>query len=240
MFGSRRCCWRLWDGRPELDVRPTQLLPRIRRSHRLKRLPRRPRPKTADSADTGKTKLKGRLPAYYSKLVDKDQKQKIYEIDSSFDPKIKDLKKQMEALIAQANKQIKAVLTPEQQTKLADLIAEAKAKRKRRRPMRSMPRPPHRQRSANSLGQQAERSAGGDSSRYGSGNQGAGPPRPVNRDCNPRRRTIPGTRTCPFSFCDRSANGIKTAVGRIAQHRAYAQTEAGCGPNPATRPRGQA
>ena len=90
-------------------------------------------PKTADSADTGKTKLKGRLPAYYSKLVDKDQKQKIYEIDSSFDPKIKDLKKQMEALIAQRDEQIKAVLTPEQQTKLADLIAEAKAKRKEKK-----------------------------------------------------------------------------------------------------------
>lgn len=90
-------------------------------------------PKTAASADTGKTKLKGRLPAYYSKLVDTDQKQKIYEIDANFDPKIKDLKKQMEALIAQRDEQIKAVLTPEQQSKLADLIAEAKAKRKEKR-----------------------------------------------------------------------------------------------------------
>jgi hypothetical protein len=86
-------------------------------------------PKSTDVPDKTEEKAKGRLPPFYGKLVDKDQKEKIYQIEMTFTPKIKDLQRQIDALVAERNEQIKAVLTPEQQAKLADMVADSKSKR---------------------------------------------------------------------------------------------------------------
>jgi len=90
----------------------------------------------ATTPDTTKTKTtKGRLPPYYGKLpVTDEQKGKIYEIEASFAPKIKDLRDQLDALEAQRDEQIKAVLTPDQLDKLKAMTAEAKGKRKGKGP----------------------------------------------------------------------------------------------------------
>jgi Spy/CpxP family protein refolding chaperone len=89
---------------------------------------------TASAPSTSETPaakpLKGRLPAFYGKLsIDTTQKQKIYEIEASFGPKIKALREQLESLEADENDQMRAILTPDQQEKLKALIAEARSKR---------------------------------------------------------------------------------------------------------------
>lgn len=87
--------------------------------------------KPPSTSDTAPAKpLKGRLPPYYSKIpVDATQKQKIYEIEASYNEKIKALREQLAALEAQQAEEIKAVLTPEQKEKLKELMADAKSKR---------------------------------------------------------------------------------------------------------------
>ena len=97
---------------------------------------------TSNSGDTTTAKaLKGRLPPYYMKLpIDAAQKEKIYEIEATFSPKIKALREQLEALEAQQRDQIKAVLTPEQQEKLKTLVAEARTgKRHEKSPAETAP-----------------------------------------------------------------------------------------------------
>jgi hypothetical protein len=82
--------------------------------------------------DTTTTKAtKGRLPPFYGKLpVSAEQREKIYAVEATFAPKIKDLRDQLAALEAQRDEQIKAVLTPEQLDKLKAMMAEAKGNRK--------------------------------------------------------------------------------------------------------------
>jgi Spy/CpxP family protein refolding chaperone len=89
---------------------------------------------TASAPSTSETPaakpLKGRLPAFYGKLsIDATQKQKIYEIEATFGPKIKALREQLDSLEADQNEQMRAVLTPDQQEKLKALLAEARSKR---------------------------------------------------------------------------------------------------------------
>jgi hypothetical protein len=83
------------------------------------------KPKAADSGEEGK--LKGRLPAYFAKLVDKDQKEAIYKIEDEYGPKIKALQQQVHDMEAERNGKIRAVLTPDQQKKLDEYMAAAKA-----------------------------------------------------------------------------------------------------------------
>ena len=71
----------------------------------------------------------GRLPAYYGQVVDEKQRAAIYGIQKQYAPKIDALKAQLAALTEERNEKVAAVLTPEQQAKLATLKAEAKAKR---------------------------------------------------------------------------------------------------------------
>ncbi len=70
---------------------------------------------------------KGRLPPYYSKLVDDAAAAKIYAIEKDFAPKLKELHAQLDAAMAERDQQIRAVLTPEQQKKLDEVLAAAKA-----------------------------------------------------------------------------------------------------------------
>ena len=72
------------------------------------------------------------MPAYYGKVVDKKQRQTIYKIQEEYAPKIAALKAQLAAIVKERNDQIAAVLTPEQQKKVDDLKAAAKAKRQKK------------------------------------------------------------------------------------------------------------
>jgi hypothetical protein len=82
-----------------------------------------------EDAKPKKREFRGRLPAYYNRVVDEEQRAKIYAIQREYAPKIDALKAQLEALTAERNEKVVAVLTPEQRTTVEKLRAEAKAKR---------------------------------------------------------------------------------------------------------------
>jgi hypothetical protein len=76
-----------------------------------------------------KAPAKGRLPAYYSQVVTEGQRQRIYQIQADYNPKIEALEAEIEALESQRDAEIRAVLSPEQQKRLDARIADAQAKR---------------------------------------------------------------------------------------------------------------
>ncbi|HEV3344129.1 MAG TPA: hypothetical protein VG125_27385 [Pirellulales bacterium] len=95
----------------------------------------KPAAKADAKAADGKTakpraKPRGRLPAYYSKVVDGQQREKIYKIQQQYEPKISALKAELQALQEKVDAEVEAVLTPEQQATVKKLTEEAKAKRK--------------------------------------------------------------------------------------------------------------
>lgn len=97
--------------------------------------PSKPASKSDAKAADGKTtkpraKPRGRLPAYYSKVVDGQQREKIYSIQQQHEPKIAALKAELKAAQDKLNAEVEAVLTPEQQATVKKLTEEAKAKRK--------------------------------------------------------------------------------------------------------------
>ncbi len=82
-----------------------------------------------EEAKPKKREFRGRLPAYYGRVVDEKQREKIYAIQREYAPKIEDLKAQLAALTAERDEKVDAVLTPEQLETVEKLKAEAKAKR---------------------------------------------------------------------------------------------------------------
>ena len=94
-------------------------------------------PKAANSADTAtadapaktRAKPRGRLPVHYGKVVDPTQKEKIYKIQKSYEPKIAELNVQLQALRDKRDAEIDAVLTAEQRQKVAQYRADAKKQR---------------------------------------------------------------------------------------------------------------
>jgi hypothetical protein len=82
-----------------------------------------------EDAKPKKKEFRGRLPAYYSRVVDEKQRQKIYAIQREYAPKIDALKAQLAALTAERDEKVVAVLTPEQLKTIQQLKAEAEAKR---------------------------------------------------------------------------------------------------------------
>ncbi len=83
---------------------------------------------TKEKESKEKGKPRGRLPPFYSKVVDKEQRAAIYKIQEQFSPQIDELQKQLDAVEDKRDAEIAAVLTDEQRQKLATLIAESKAK----------------------------------------------------------------------------------------------------------------
>ncbi len=75
-------------------------------------------------------KLSGRLPQYYGAVVTPEQKQQIYKIQTEYGPKISELQSQIDQLTKQREEKISALLSAEQKEKLAQIKAEAAAKRK--------------------------------------------------------------------------------------------------------------
>lgn len=76
---------------------------------------------------------RGRLPAYYAEVVDEKQRTAIYAIQQEYAERIKQLRLQLDAVTKERDQKIVAVLTPEQQKKVAELAEAAKAKRERQR-----------------------------------------------------------------------------------------------------------
>ena|SRR5688500_4706917 len=77
-------------------------------------------------------KAKGRLPAYYGKIVSDEQREKIYAIQAKFDSQIESLTAQLETLRKQRDSEVEAVLTAEQKTQVAEARSAADAKKKKK------------------------------------------------------------------------------------------------------------
>lgn len=90
--------------------------------------------KAADKADAKaakqRAKPRGRLPAYYNQVIDGQQRDKIYAIQQQYEPKINELKAELQALQDKLDAEVEGVLTPEQRTKVKELTDAAKQKRK--------------------------------------------------------------------------------------------------------------
>lgn len=86
-----------------------------------------------------KKEFRGRLPAYYGRVVDETQRKKIYAIQREYAPEIDALKAQLAALVAERDEKVAGVLTQEQREKVEQLRAEAKAKRNQRRATKTSP-----------------------------------------------------------------------------------------------------
>lgn len=82
-----------------------------------------------EAAKPKKRAFRGRLPAYYNRVVDKKQREEIYAIQREYAPKIEALEAQLAALRAERDTKVEAVLTPDQLNTVEKLAAEAKAKR---------------------------------------------------------------------------------------------------------------
>jgi hypothetical protein len=79
--------------------------------------------------------FRGRVPAYYSTVVDDRQREQIYAIQRRYFAPIEDLKAQLEALTEKRDAEVAAVLSPQQQAEVMRLQAEAKAKRRAKKKM---------------------------------------------------------------------------------------------------------
>ncbi|MGH7134753.1 MAG: hypothetical protein ACREHD_03375 [Pirellulales bacterium] len=91
-------------------------------------------PKAGSKADTKaakqRAKPRGRLPAYYNQVIDGQQREKIYAIQQQHEPKINELKAELQALQDKLDAEVEGVLTPEQLAKVKELTEAAKQKRK--------------------------------------------------------------------------------------------------------------
>jgi Spy/CpxP family protein refolding chaperone len=74
-------------------------------------------------------KFRGRLPRYYGQVVDEKQRQQIYDIQRKYHARDFTLRMQLEQLRAQRDREIEAVLSPEQKEALKMLLAEAAQRR---------------------------------------------------------------------------------------------------------------
>ncbi len=87
---------------------------------------------TSKSADeAGTKKFRGRLPAYYKHVVSEKQRKEIYGIQKGYAEKIHALRTQIMELLRQRDGDVSAVLTDEQQVRVAKLVEDAKARRSR-------------------------------------------------------------------------------------------------------------
>jgi len=81
---------------------------------------------------TKKDRRQRHLPPYYAKIITEDQKEKIFAIEAEYGPKIQVLQDQLDALKAERQKKIEALLTQEQKEKITKAEAEAKEKKKKK------------------------------------------------------------------------------------------------------------
>lgn len=91
-----------------------------------------PASEKSGAAAPSEKKLTGRLPPYYGEVVSKEQRAKIYEIQTKYNEQVMKLRVQIAALEKQLQAEVEGVLTPEQLEKVTQRMAEAKAKRSQR------------------------------------------------------------------------------------------------------------
>ena len=72
---------------------------------------------------------RGRLPPYYASVVNKEQREKIYSIQSEYRQKIEAARAQLTALTEEQQEKIFAVLSDEQKKQIEEIQSSAKAKR---------------------------------------------------------------------------------------------------------------
>jgi len=72
---------------------------------------------------------RGRLPAYFGEVVSADQREKIYDLQSKYLTQIAKLQDEIAKLEETREKDVLAILTPDQLGKVKHLQDEAKAKR---------------------------------------------------------------------------------------------------------------
>ena len=86
-----------------------------------------------DTTAKKRKKARGRLPAYYAKVVTADQRKEIYSIQAKYNLEIGKLRQQLMKLIKDRNRDVEEVLSTDQLQKVKTMRAAAKAKRKKRR-----------------------------------------------------------------------------------------------------------
>jgi len=82
-----------------------------------------------DDAAPKRKVARGRLPAFYAQVVAPEQKEQIYAVQKEYLPRIKELRAQLVALQSERDAKCRALLTLEQQKKVDELMAAAKAAR---------------------------------------------------------------------------------------------------------------
>ena len=85
----------------------------------------RPAKKMAESASEP-AEPRGRLPRYFSSLVDEQQRQEIYRLQAEFRIQVEELERQLFALKEAETQAVESVLSQTQLTKLAELRAAAR------------------------------------------------------------------------------------------------------------------
>ena len=83
-----------------------------------------------------KRKVRGRLPAYYAKVVTSDQRKEIYSIQAKYNLEISKLRQQLMKLVKDRDRDVEEVLSTDQLQKVKAMRAAAKAKRRKRRAAR--------------------------------------------------------------------------------------------------------
>ena len=89
------------------------------------------RAKTGDSATkpAAAKKASGRLPTYFAAVVSQKQREAIYEVQADYAAQLEELQAQVDALIADRDREVEAVLSAEQLAEVTKKREEAKKKR---------------------------------------------------------------------------------------------------------------
>ena len=81
----------------------------------------KPPDKPASGVSKDPKKLRGRLPAYFGKVVSKKQREEIYEIQAKYNEQIEKLKEQLVSLTSKRDSEVTEVLTDAQRAEIAKL-----------------------------------------------------------------------------------------------------------------------
>ncbi|MHB0955107.1 MAG: hypothetical protein ACYC6N_20160 [Pirellulaceae bacterium] len=83
----------------------------------------------AAAEESAAKKVRGRLPAYFGKVVTDKQREQIYTIQAKFNEEIAKLQEQLDTLSAKRDTEIEKVLTDEQRAEVARFKSERKTRR---------------------------------------------------------------------------------------------------------------
>ncbi len=75
---------------------------------------------------------KGRLPAFYGRVVTEEQRGEIYAIQTKYRPRIEDLTAELKRLRDEQREEVEAVLTSDQRERIATLRSKSKEGRRQK------------------------------------------------------------------------------------------------------------